>query len=161
MRDFLGEPNFKLGKFSDFSSLLNKIQDIYNTSASNLEKISEIKNLISKIESMEKRPNDKTISLLRELNEETGYEITDETIYDCGTFQYLSYKDLHVFLMVADFDIHELHCDSKFENDKGKMVNEIVGYKWVDDLRFFYKSLQPIINECLNHYEEGYYEEMD
>jgi 8-oxo-dGTP pyrophosphatase MutT (NUDIX family) len=98
---------------------------------------------------------------IRELREETGYEITDETIYDCGTFQYLSYKDLHVFLMIADFDIHELRCDSKFENDKGKMVNEIVGYKWVDDLRFFYKSLQPIINECLNHYEEGYYEEMD
>jgi hypothetical protein len=24
----------------------------------------------------------------------------------------------------------------------------------------FYKSLQPIIQECLEHYEEGYYEEI-
>ena len=75
-------------------------------------------------------------------------------------FQYLKTKDLYVYLMFVDCDIHELYCDSKFELH-GKMVNEIVGYKWTDDYRLFYKSLQPIIQECLEHFDEGYYEEVD
>ena len=97
---------------------------------------------------------------IRELKEETGYEITDEKIYDCGLFQYLKNKDLYVYLMFVDCDIHELHCDSKFEV-RGKMVPEIIGYKWATDYRLFYKSLQPIIQECLTHFKEGYYEEID
>ena len=97
---------------------------------------------------------------IRELREETGLIITNEEIYDCGLFQYLKTKDLYVYLMFADIDIHELHCDSKFESH-GKMVNEIVGYKWTNDYRLFYKSLQPIIQECLTHFKEGYYEEID
>ena len=88
------------------------------------------------------------------------FTITDEKIFDCGLFQYLKNKDLYVYLMFVDCDIHELFCDSKFELH-GKMVNEIVGYKWTDDFRLFYKSLQPIIQECLEHYDEGYYEEIN
>ena len=30
-----------------------------------------------------------------------------------------------------------------------------------DDFSLFYKSLQPIIQECLEHYDEGYYEEVN
>lgn len=94
---------------------------------------------------------------IRELREETGYIITDETIYDCGVFQYIKNKDLYVYLIIADFDIHELHCDSKFES-YGKMVNEIIAYKWTADYRLFYKSLQPIIKECIEHFNNGYYD---
>lgn len=97
---------------------------------------------------------------IRELKEETGFTITNEKIFDCGLFHYIKNKDLYVYLMFADCDIHELYCDSKFEM-YGKMVKEIVGYKWTDDFRLFYKSLQPIIQECLEHYDEGYYEEVN
>lgn len=91
---------------------------------------------------------------IRELKEETGFEITNEHIYDCGVFQYLSYKDLHLYLIVADLDITKLHCDSQFEHN-GKMVPEVFKYHWITDPRMYYRSLQPIVLECLDHYREG------
>ena len=96
---------------------------------------------------------------VRELREETGYKVTNEKIYDCGLFQYIKNKDLYVYLMFANIDIGSLHCDSTFEYN-GRMVAEVVNYKWTEEHRLFYKSLQPIIEECLEHYEEGYYEEV-
>ena len=96
---------------------------------------------------------------VRELREETGDKVTNEKIYDCGLFQYIKNKDLYVYLMFANIDIGSLHCDSTFEYN-GRMVAEVVNYKWTEEHRLFYKSLQPIIEECLEHYEEGYYEEV-
>lgn len=95
---------------------------------------------------------------MRELREETGLVLDNEKIYDCGLFKYLPQKDLYVYLVFVDLDIHTLYCDSKFENTQGKMVNEIVGYKWTDDVSLFYKSLQPIIETCLEHFHNGYYD---
>lgn len=96
----------------------------------------------------------------RELREETGLILTDEPIWDCGTFQYLQNKDLHLYITIVDVNLNELHCDSMFEFH-GKMVPEVIGYKWVDDLKYYYKSLQPILNESINHWEKGYYEKVN
>lgn len=90
----------------------------------------------------------------RELKEETGFEITNEHIYDCGIFQYLSYKDLHVFLVETEIDLNKLICESTFEKN-GKQVPEVIKYHFVSDIKYYYRSLQPIITECLEHYREG------
>lgn len=99
---------------------------------------------------------------IRELREETGLVVDTSKvdIYDCGMFQYLKDKDLYIYLMFADIDIHTLRCDSKFPSN-GKMVNEIIGYEWTDNIEIFYKSLQPIITDCIKNYRNGYYEKID
>lgn len=89
---------------------------------------------------------------LRELNEETGFVITDETVYDCGMFKYFGEKDLYVYMASVDLDITALHCDSRFERG-GEMVPEMVGYEWTEDLGLFYKTLQPILAECMRRHQ--------
>ena len=42
------------------------------------------------------------------LKEETGIVLTNEKIHDCGLFQYLPYKDLHLYLVEADVDVTKL-----------------------------------------------------
>ena len=96
---------------------------------------------------------------LRELEEETGIELTEAELNrcmeDCGTYSYGPYKDLHVF--VARWgDMHnaalvrqgKLKCKSKFELD-GRKVPEMNDYMMSDDLSMLYKSLQPIVSDII------------
>lgn len=92
----------------------------------------------------------------RELKEETGFVITTEKIHDCGTFQYISNKDLHLYLIVADIDLNNLKCESMFEDKNGKQVPEVIKYHWVTDTNMFYRSLNPIVKECIDHYRQGF-----
>lgn len=91
----------------------------------------------------------------RELKEETGIVITNEKIHDCGLFQYLPYKDLHLYLVEVDVDITKLSCNSLFTNRFGKEVPEIIGYHWVNNTKMFYRSLGPIVEKCIEHYKQG------
>lgn len=93
---------------------------------------------------------------IRELYEETGFRITDQKIHDCGIFQYIAKKDLHVYLIVEDIDISTLKCNSMFENKFGKSVPEVIKYHWVSDTNMFYRSLGPIVRECIEHYKQGF-----
>lgn len=92
---------------------------------------------------------------LRELKEETGFVVTDEKIHDCGLFQYLKTKDLHVFLIEADVDLTKLKCNSYFENQQGVSVPEVIKFHWVTDTKMFYRSLGPVVQNCIDHYHEG------
>ena len=91
----------------------------------------------------------------RELKEETGIVLTNEKIHDCGLFQYLPYKDLHLYLVEADVDVTKLSCNSMFTNRFGKEVPEIIGYHWVTETNMFYRSLGPIVEKCIEHYKQG------
>jgi predicted NUDIX family NTP pyrophosphohydrolase len=91
----------------------------------------------------------------RELKEETGIVLTNEKIHDCGLFQYLPYKDLHLYLVEADVDVTKLSCNSLFTNRFGKEVPEIIGYHWVTGTNMFYRSLGPIVEKCIEHYKQG------
>ncbi len=91
----------------------------------------------------------------RELKEETGIVLTNEKIHDCGLFQYLPYKDLHLYLVEANVDVTKLSCNSLFTNRFGKEVPEIIGYHWVTETNMFYRSLGPIVEKCIEHYKQG------
>lgn len=92
---------------------------------------------------------------IRELKEETGFVLKDEKIHDCGLFQYLHTKDLHVYLVEADVDLSTLKCSSYFENLNGDTVPEVIKFHWVTDTKMFYRSLAPIVKKCIDHYKEG------
>ncbi len=55
---------------------------------------------------------------LRELYEETGLEHVEDT-FEIGRVPYRSDKALHLFSAYVDFDIGDLHCDSKFTDSYG------------------------------------------
>ena len=95
---------------------------------------------------------------LRELKEETGITLTNEKIYDCGIFKYLAQKDLYIYIAVVDLNLKSLKCTSMFENRSGQLIPEISDYMWTDDISYFYKSLQPIISDCISHLNDGYYD---
>lgn len=69
MRDFLENQNFELGSSIHFATLLKIVQEKYRNTVSGVQ-ISEIKNLISDIESMNMIINDQPIKLLSRLVEE-------------------------------------------------------------------------------------------
>lgn len=89
---------------------------------------------------------------IRETMEESGIDLSTANLEDFGRFPYLRDKDLYLFKCVNfDTDITQLVCTSYFEC-YGKEVPEIIEYEWVEmeDVNVkFYKSLFPLIQQCL------------
>ncbi len=73
------------------------------------------------------------ITALREVNEETGIELSSQEIeglVDLGRHTYNRQKDLHIFICYnKEIDISKLHCSS--------MVDKPVPYPECDDFAFF------------------------
>ena len=93
---------------------------------------------------------------VREMMEETGFLITHpDSLIDLGRFSYIPTKDLHIFFYALDAlpEPDTLICDSYFEH-KGVEVPEVVGYKHVavDDLQWFFPSLQKVIHQALEKF---------
>lgn len=93
---------------------------------------------------------------VRELKEETGIVIEpdDKSIIDCGVRKYTPKKDLHLFIYIMDINTRGLKCTTYVENEDsnnyGKL--EMDGYSYVKDLKYFYKSLGPVVKNCLDEY---------
>ena len=87
--------------------------------------------------------------VIREVYEETGLGISNYPLKDLGVFKYQSDKQLHIFMLITKKlpSIKSMRCKSKFKNQWGVLVPEVIGYEYVlfDEPRFF-KSLQPILS---------------
>lgn len=94
---------------------------------------------------------------IRETVEETGFQIKwPESLVDLGRFDYIPTKDLHLFLYALDFlpELRDLKCTTYFEL-QGTQVPEVAGYKLipVEDLSWFFRSLEPVIAKALANFE--------
>lgn len=92
---------------------------------------------------------------IRETKEETGLDLSQIKLTDCGEFNYLPKKKLHLFKCKYNIDdISKLKCTTYyFDEKKMKYFTEVCGYRWVniDDIENnFYKNLSPILNEICN-----------
>lgn len=96
---------------------------------------------------------------VRELYEETGIQIPDNNMLtDLGMFEYLKDKDLHLFYIKINNDFEHIgpfYCESTFIDLNDNYLPEINRYKFVDkgELDWFYKSLQPVLEEAFNRLE--------
>lgn len=96
---------------------------------------------------------------VRELYEETGLQIPDnDMLTDLGMFEYLKDKDLHLFYIKINNDFEHIgpfYCESKFIDSYGNEKPEVNNYKFIDkeELDWFYKSLQPVLEEAFNRLE--------
>jgi predicted NUDIX family NTP pyrophosphohydrolase len=63
----------------------------------------------------------------RELLEETGIDITGETLVDLGVHRYLSYKNLALFMWLTPVmpDLKDLKCSTHFTNSHGVLIPEM------------------------------------
>lgn len=77
---------------------------------------------------------------LRELYEETGIEHVEDT-FEIGRVPYRSDKALHLFSAYADFDIGDLHCDSKFTDSYGVEKSEVDRYRLTDDPELLFSNM--------------------
>ena len=77
---------------------------------------------------------------LRELREETGLEHVED-IFEIGRVPYRSDKALHLFSAYAEFDIGDLHCDSKFTDSYGNWKPEIDKYQLTDDPEMLFTNM--------------------
>ena len=102
---------------------------------------------------------------VRELYEETGLQIPDnDMLTDLGMFEYLKDKDLHLFYIKINNDFEHIgpfFCESKFMDLNDNYLPEINRYKFVDkeELDWFFKSLQPVLEEAFNRLEQMEYNE--
>ena len=77
---------------------------------------------------------------LRELYEETGLEHVEDT-FEIGRVPYRSDKVLHLFSAYVDFDIGDLHCDSKFQDSYGVETPEVDRYRLTDDPELLFSNM--------------------
>lgn len=77
---------------------------------------------------------------LRELYEETGLEHVEDT-FEIGRVPYRSDKALHLFSAYVDFDIGDLHCDSKFTDSYGNWKPEIDRYQLTDEPEMLFANM--------------------
>ena len=103
--------------------------------------------------------NSEIETAVRELYEETGLQIpSNNMLTDLGMFEYLKDKDLHLFYIKIDNDFEHIgsfSCESTFIDSHDNEKPEVNGYKFIDkeELDWFYKSLQPVIEEAFNRLE--------
>jgi 8-oxo-dGTP pyrophosphatase MutT (NUDIX family) len=85
---------------------------------------------------------------IRELQEETGLEVDRKRLFSLGVFNYTSYKDLELFLLLMNpLPLPaSLKCTSYFTDDHGRKVPEATGFELVafNDVRF-YTPLRKIL----------------
>lgn len=91
---------------------------------------------------------------LRETLEETGLDLSGVELTDCGEFDYMINKRVHIYKCFYDVDdLTSLQCTSKYYNNKKlEFCPEISGYRWVekDDINnVFYPKLSPILNTII------------
>jgi len=80
---------------------------------------------------------------VRETFEECNVDINRGfLIRELGTFKYLKDKNLHLYLVVINYE-PELKCNSLFEDRKTKkQVPEMVGFKWIE-FNEYHKYFSP------------------
>ena len=112
-------------------------------------------------------------TIQREIYEETGIVLEEIGQYtpvrftNCGINSYLKEKDLALYIIeIQNTDKYfNFNCSSYFEEPKtGIEYPEMDGYKWTRDTKYYFKSLQnvlnklrednPIIDETLKKYEQ-------
>jgi len=84
---------------------------------------------------------------IRETFEETGIDLKNVPLIDCGQHAYIKNKDLHLFKCRLNVNLNELKCTTYFKIYE-KLVPEVVDYYWIneEDIKTtFYKSLCPLI----------------
>ena len=88
---------------------------------------------------------------IRELKEETGIDLpnilkyaSDPKVTSFGVNPYLKEKDLALFVAeISDIDkFFNFECTSFFETPNGLELPEVVSYKWVRDLNYYFRSMQ-------------------
>ena len=69
---------------------------------------------------------------IRECKEETGLDFSYSEIIDLGIYEYMSYKDLHLFMVKVNIlpSIDTMNCASTFTR-YGKDFPEVNGYKYI------------------------------
>lgn len=113
----------------------------------------------------EEKDNSEIDTAVRELYEETGIQIPDNNMLtDLGIFEYLKDKDLHLFYIKINNDFENIgpfFCESKFIDSHDNYLPEVNRYKFVDkeELDWFFKSLQPVLEEAFNILEYNEYME--
>lgn len=64
-----------------------------------------------------------------------------EDTFEIGRVPYRSDKALHLFSAYADFDIGDLHCDSKFTDSYGVEKPEVDKYQLTDDPELLFSNM--------------------
>jgi 8-oxo-dGTP pyrophosphatase MutT (NUDIX family) len=82
---------------------------------------------------------------LRELQEESGIVLSDEqkqSLVDLGVHKYIAKKDLHLFYLSTEIaKDFQFKCSTNFALSDGRERPEMVGYRWVHDLRYYFRSM--------------------
>ena len=69
-----------------------------------------------------------------------------------GTYRYLKNKDLHLYLVVINYE-PELKCNSTFTHKKsGEQVPEMIDFKWVgfdEYKKYFSIKLSAVFDEVI------------
>lgn len=87
---------------------------------------------------------------IRETYEETGLDLSSVELIDCGVFDYMSNKRLHLFKCIFDIEnFNILTCTSKYYNQtKKEYFPEVNSYRLINcneiDV-YFYPKLSPIL----------------
>lgn len=92
---------------------------------------------------------------LRELKEEANIILQPEDLFDCGLFLYTKYKDLHLYVAETDVFLPALSCSTYFSFE-GRHPLEVDDYRLIEDTDtdMYYKSLRPLVVDCIKRYKE-------
>lgn len=90
---------------------------------------------------------------IREVQEETGLDVSSDTLVDLGVFEYNYEKDLHLFLLVTDTlpVVNKMNCSTFFtRNSTGETLPEVDKYRYIsffDKEIFLTENLRRVIQK--------------
>ena len=93
---------------------------------------------------------------IREVREEIGIDLSNETLVDLGKYSYNAKKDIWLFWVKKNINPETLECKSYFVDRWGREQPEINGYKTTPktELHDCYLPLQKVIPKAFEYLEK-------
>jgi len=95
---------------------------------------------------------------IREIKEETNIDVSSCLCIDIGEHEYLSYKNLHLFIFVLHHIPVDIKCNSIFLTKKGISLPEISDFKWcrVDEAKLLWSpNFMNTINSVIKYVKDS------
>lgn len=93
---------------------------------------------------------------IRQIREQTNIDVSNVQYTDLGQYNYLQYKNLHLFLFKLDEKPEDLFCASMFKADNNVYLPQISDYKWCtikQSIPLFSKNVNKVLTKILKKYE--------